>query len=156
MFCEQRKIWLSMKKDPDFEVDGYKNFIFLSKTTGRNLYPVNIRKTLQRMVNMNDTREIQLPNISPHDMYKICRSRNGYQNQSVFARTKWCKNDNKSIQPCRYGKNKTKKIMPMVTPKFTPICSNHIKSSVDLCGYYTKSLWKTAKKYTCMKTYNEL
>lgn len=66
MFCEQRKIWLSMKKDPDFEVDGYKNFIFLSKTTGRNLYPVNIRKTLQRIVNMNDTREIQLPNISPH------------------------------------------------------------------------------------------
>ena len=55
MFCEQRKIWLSMKKDPDFEVDGYKNFIFLSKTTGRNLYPVNIRKTLQRIVNMNDT-----------------------------------------------------------------------------------------------------
>ena len=88
MFCEQRKIWLSMKKDPDFEVDGYKNFIFLSKTTGRNLYPVNIRKTLQRIVNMNDTREIQLPNITPHDMYKICRSRNGYQNQSVFARTK--------------------------------------------------------------------
>ena len=58
MFCEQRKIWLSMKKDPDFEVDGYKNFIFLSKTTGRSLYPVNIRKTLQRIVNMNDTREI--------------------------------------------------------------------------------------------------
>lgn len=55
-----------MKKDPDFEVDGYKNFIFLSKTTGRNLYPVNIRKTLQRIVNMNDTREIQLPNITPH------------------------------------------------------------------------------------------
>ena len=66
MFCEQRKIWLSMKKDPDFEVDGYKNFIFLSTTTGRNLYPVNIRKTLQRIVNMNDTREIQLPNITPH------------------------------------------------------------------------------------------
>ena len=34
MFCEQRKIWLSMKKDPDFEVDGYKNFIFYQKQQG--------------------------------------------------------------------------------------------------------------------------
>ena len=34
--------------------------------TPKSLYPVNIRKTLQRIVNMNDTREIQLPNISPH------------------------------------------------------------------------------------------
>ena len=39
-----------------------------------------------------------------------------------------------------YPQKNIKKIMPMVTPKFTPICSNHIKSSVDLCGYYTKSL----------------
>ena len=75
MFCEQRKIWLSMKKDPDFEVDGYKNFIFLSKTTGRNLYPVNIRKTLQRIVNMNDTREIQLPNITPHILRHTTRTK---------------------------------------------------------------------------------
>lgn len=30
--------------------------------------------------------------------------------------------------------------LQMMPPKFTPICSNHIKSSVDLCGYYTKSL----------------
>lgn len=96
-----------MKKDPDFEVDGYKNFIFLSKTTGRNLYPVNIRKTLQRIVNMNDTREIQLPNISPHDMYKICRSRNGYKTNQYLLGQSDVKTTIKVIQPCRYGKNKT-------------------------------------------------
>lgn len=66
LFCEQQKEWLKIKKDPDFEIDGYKNFVFLSNRTGRNLYPPNIRKTLNRIVAMNDERAIKLPHISPH------------------------------------------------------------------------------------------
>ena len=66
LFCEQQKEWLKIKKDPDFEIDGYKNFVFLSNRTGRDLYPPNIRKTLNRIVDMNDERAIQLPHISPH------------------------------------------------------------------------------------------
>lgn len=66
LFVEQRKEWFRIKKDNSFEVDGYKNFVFLSNRTGRNLYPANVRNMLNRFVDMNDEREIQLPHISPH------------------------------------------------------------------------------------------
>lgn len=66
LFIEQRKEWFRIKKDPSFEIDGYKNFVFLSHRTGKNLYPANVRNMLNRFVDMNDEREIKLPHISPH------------------------------------------------------------------------------------------
>ncbi len=64
--AEQRIFWMKCKKDAEFTVDGYKNFIFLSKSTGRPMNADRVRKRLQKIVAMNDRREVQLPNISPH------------------------------------------------------------------------------------------
>lgn len=61
-----RKEWMKMKKDPNFEVDGFRHFVFLSHVTGRNHYPANIRHTIERIVTMNKDREFQLPHITPH------------------------------------------------------------------------------------------
>ncbi|MDE7299485.1 MAG: site-specific integrase, partial [Lachnospiraceae bacterium] len=66
LFLEQKKIWMSLKKDPDFEVDGYKNFVFVSYVTGKCMYPNSIRKMMRNIVRMNSKRKVQLPNISPH------------------------------------------------------------------------------------------
>ena len=66
LFVQQRKEWLRMNKDTSFEVDGYRDFVFISHRSGRNLYPSNIRNALNRLVAMNSKREIQLPHISPH------------------------------------------------------------------------------------------
>lgn len=66
LFSEQRKIWLSIKKAEDFEVDGYSNFVFISPTSGKCMNPQSIRKTITRIVKMNESREVQLPPISPH------------------------------------------------------------------------------------------
>lgn len=69
LFLEQRKEWFKMKKDLDFEVDGYRDFVFISHTSGKCLYPASIRKMMKTLSDMNDVREIQIPNVSPH----ICR-----------------------------------------------------------------------------------
>ena len=69
LFLEQRKEWFKMKKDLDFEVDGYRDFVFISHTSGKCLYPASIRKMMKTLSDMNETREIQIPNVSPH----ICR-----------------------------------------------------------------------------------
>lgn len=66
LFVEQRKVWISTIKDSDFEVDGYKNFVFVSHVTGRCLNHNNVRRMLRSIVAMNKDREIQLPPISPH------------------------------------------------------------------------------------------
>ncbi|MBR0599056.1 site-specific integrase [Sinanaerobacter chloroacetimidivorans] len=66
LFQEQRKIWLATKKDVEFNVDGYKNFVFLSHVTGKCINHNNIRRMLRTIVDMNSERDIQLPNISPH------------------------------------------------------------------------------------------
>lgn len=66
LFLEQRKVWLSTTKDADFEVDGYKNFVFVSHVTGRCMNHNNVRRMLRTIVAMNKEREIQLPHISPH------------------------------------------------------------------------------------------
>lgn len=69
LFVEQRKEWFRVEKDLEFEVDGYRDFVFISHVTGKCMNPNNIRRMMRTLVDMNDTREIQLPDISPH----ICR-----------------------------------------------------------------------------------
>ena len=66
LFMEQRKVWFQSKKDAEFEVDGYKNFVFVSHVTGRCMIHNNVRRMLRSIVSMNDEREVQLPDISPH------------------------------------------------------------------------------------------
>lgn len=66
LFAEQRKVWLMTKKCPSFEVDGYKDFVFISHMTGKCMNHSNVRRMLRSIVDMNAEREIQLPNISPH------------------------------------------------------------------------------------------
>jgi len=66
LFLEQRKEWLKIAKDNEFEVDGYKDFVFISHVTGRCMNQGNIQRMMTRIEEMNDKREIQLPNISPH------------------------------------------------------------------------------------------
>ncbi|MBR1865732.1 MAG: site-specific integrase [Lachnospiraceae bacterium] len=66
LFLEQRKVWLSTTKNPDFEVDGYRNFVFVSHVTGKCMDHNNVRRMLRRIVALNSEREIQLPHISPH------------------------------------------------------------------------------------------
>lgn len=66
LFMQQRKVWMTCKKDSEFEVDGYKDFIFLSSMTGRPIYPANVRRMINSIVNMNEKKETQLPKISPH------------------------------------------------------------------------------------------
>lgn len=66
LFLEQRKVWMQTKKDPDFEIDGYNNFVFVSHMTGRCMNHGNIRRSMRDIVNMNSDREVQLPPISPH------------------------------------------------------------------------------------------
>ena len=66
LFSEQKKVWMKTKKDPDFEVDGYKNFVFVSHVMGKCMNHNSIRRMMRKIVNMNSEREIQLPNISPH------------------------------------------------------------------------------------------
>jgi len=63
---KQQEFWMKCKKDADYEVDGYKNFVFISKSTGRPVYPGNVRRMLNDIVAMNDKSEVQLPPISPH------------------------------------------------------------------------------------------
>ena len=57
---------MKCKKDAEYTVDGYKNFVFLSKTTGRPFSANSLRRMLRRITKMNESREVQLPNISPH------------------------------------------------------------------------------------------
>lgn len=66
LFLEQRKVWFSTTKANNFEVDGYKDFVFISHVTGKCMNHNNVRRMLRTIVAMNNEREIQLPHISPH------------------------------------------------------------------------------------------
>ncbi len=66
LFKEQKKVWMNTKKDPDFEVDGYKNFVFVSHMTGKCMNHNSVRRMMRTLVDMNSEREIKLPEISPH------------------------------------------------------------------------------------------
>ncbi|MDE6364499.1 MAG: site-specific integrase [Lachnospiraceae bacterium] len=66
LFIEQKKVWMNTKKDPDFEVDGYKNFVFVSHMTGKCMNHNSVRRMMRTLVDMNDEREIKLPDLSPH------------------------------------------------------------------------------------------
>lgn len=75
LFMEQRKVWFQSKKDSEFEVDGYKNFVFISHVTGKCMIHGNVRRMLRKIVSMNGEREIQLPDISPHILRHTCATR---------------------------------------------------------------------------------
>ena len=75
LFREHRKIWLQTPKLPDFQVDGYSNFVFVSNKSGKCLSHNSMRRTLRAIVNMNSKRECQLPNISPHILRHTACSR---------------------------------------------------------------------------------
>ena len=63
----QREYWLSCKKDLDFSVDGYTDFVFISNRTGRVVRHAVVRRLFRKIVKeYNEKREIQLPAISPH------------------------------------------------------------------------------------------
>lgn len=66
LFYQQKKVWISTIKDSEYELDGFSDFIFISYRTGRPWHQSNIRRTLKKIVDMNECREIQLPPISPH------------------------------------------------------------------------------------------
>lgn len=66
LFLVQRKVWFATTKAADFEVDGYKNFVFVSHVTGKCMNHNNVRRMLRSIVSMNENREVQLPHISPH------------------------------------------------------------------------------------------
>lgn len=66
LFVEQKNVWQMTKKEPDFEVDGYKDFVFVSHMTGKCMNHSNVRRMMRSIVDMNSEREIQLPNVSPH------------------------------------------------------------------------------------------
>ncbi len=66
LFIEQKKVWMKTKKDSDFEVDGYKDFVFVSHMTGKCMNHNSVRRMMKAVVEMNHEREIQLPAISPH------------------------------------------------------------------------------------------
>ncbi len=72
MFLEQRKEWFKIDKDLDFEVDGYKNFVFISHLTGRCMGHNSIRRMMRTIVSMNQEREVQLPKVSPHILRHTC------------------------------------------------------------------------------------
>lgn len=75
LFLEQRKVWFQSKKDSKFEVDGYKNFVFVSHITGRCMNHSNVRRVLRKIVDMNSEREVKLPDISPHILRHTCATR---------------------------------------------------------------------------------
>ena len=75
LFLEQKKVWLQTKKDPDFEVDGYKDFVFVSHVTGKCMNHNSIRRMMKAIVDMNAEREIKLPDISPHILRHTACSR---------------------------------------------------------------------------------
>lgn len=66
LFLEQRKEWFRMKKDSGFEVDGYRDFVFLSHMTGKCMNHNNVRRMMKSIVDMNAEREVKLPNVSSH------------------------------------------------------------------------------------------
>ncbi len=66
LFLEQKKIWFKTEKDVNFEVDGYKNFVFVSHVNGRCMNHNSVRRMMRTLVSMNNERDIQLPNVSPH------------------------------------------------------------------------------------------
>lgn len=72
MFVEQKKVWLKTTKDTSFEVDGYRDFVFVSHRTGKCMSHSNIRRTMRAIVSMNPEREVQLPDISPHILRHTC------------------------------------------------------------------------------------
>lgn len=67
LFREQQKVWMAIpNKKLDYEVNGFKNFVFLSRRTGEPFYEYTVNKTMKKIEQMNIYRDIQLPHITPH------------------------------------------------------------------------------------------
>lgn len=76
LFKEQRKLWMASPRDGSFELDGYKNFVFLSSRTGRVLYPCNVRRQMDIIVKQEKIK-VELPHISPHTLRHTACTRMG-------------------------------------------------------------------------------
>ena len=65
---KRRKQWMIHKKDLDYSIDGYSNFVFLNQHNGKICRPAVIRRFLRDKIvtECNKTRKIQLPATSPH------------------------------------------------------------------------------------------
>lgn len=75
ILIEQIKIVNELEFDKTFELNGFKNFIFISSTskTGKPLYPSNVRRNMKSISSKNENRDIKLPIISPHILrYTAC------------------------------------------------------------------------------------
>lgn len=66
LFVEQKEESEKIKKVPDFQVDGYKDFVFVSHMSGKCMNHNSVRRMMRKLVDMNEEREIVLPEISPH------------------------------------------------------------------------------------------
>lgn len=64
---DQKKAWMSCKKVPNYSLDGYSNFVFLSCNTGKIVRHAVVRRLFRKVVSeYNTTRSLELPPISPH------------------------------------------------------------------------------------------
>lgn len=68
LFVLQKEGWFRFCRGEIAEIDGYSNFVFISKMNknGLPMYPTSVRRNINLIVQMNEERDIQLPPMSPH------------------------------------------------------------------------------------------
>lgn len=142
LFMEQRKVWFQSKKDSEFEVDGYKNFVFISHVTGRCMIHNNVRRMLRSIVSMNNKREIQLPDISPHILRHTCTTRLAEAGCDIKVlqyiightdiRTTMRVYNHVDEGRVKREMDKLEEFGKKLTPNFTPIYTKWRESCVDL------------------------
>ncbi len=68
LFIQQKEWWFRFCRGATAEIDGYTNFVFISKMNrnGLPIYPTSVRRNINLLVQMNEERDIQLPPMSPH------------------------------------------------------------------------------------------
>lgn len=146
LFLEQRKEWLQMKKDNEFEVDGYRDFVFISHLTGKCMNHNNIRRMMRSIRDMNDKRDIQLPDISPHILRHTacCRLAESGCDIKVLQylmghsdiRTTMRIYNHVDIDRVKREMDKLKNLYSLAsfsTPKCTPICTPNTPKSTPFC-----------------------
>ncbi|MGE9895972.1 tyrosine-type recombinase/integrase [Anaerovoracaceae bacterium SGI.195] len=68
ILVEQINIVNDLNIDKTFELNGFKDFLFISNfsKSGKPIYPSNVRRNMRIVSSKNDNRDIQLPIITPH------------------------------------------------------------------------------------------
>lgn len=133
LFVKRREEWMKIDKDTDFEVDGVRDFVFLSHQTGRCLIHNSIRRRMRTIVDANAEREVQLPEISPHILRhtRCCRwAESGcdvrvlqaWMGQADIRTTMQTYNHVDKERSAREMKRiESEKRLHQTTPNFTPI-----------------------------------